>query len=299
MCLYLEDGEWSCDCGARRSLPARRGRGHRRAPAPPRTSPSPSNRGSRGGSRLRYYRIDGERLVLERRQVVQGACRSAEPLTRLIAGQRLPEGLVPTDDDLAVDRLLGAGLLRGDQLEAVARVLRHLTQAAVTFAGQPVRVRDEPLLDAPRSSPVSSAMVLRLGAPRGLRRVVAGVALSWPTAARRASSKLCGARWERLPLERAFVSGARRGWSRGSTRARGAPARAHREPPRAADRARRAARDRVRARAGGWLPPPPARPRRAPDARVRRSAAGARRRRAARPPRGRVRSATRRASATW
>jgi len=208
VCLYLEDGEWSCDCGAPAD-PCQHVAAAVIAAHASAAEGRPLAEPPRVTRRLEYrFTLDGERLVLER-QVVgpEGGTPLAEPLTRLIAGQRLPAGLVPTDDDLAVDRLLGA-MLRGDRLEGrIARVLRHLTQAAVTFAGQPVRVRGEPLLPDAVVTDRGRDVVLRLSAPPGVRLVAAGVALVGAELAAAGELELCGPRWERLPLERAFDRG--------------------------------------------------------------------------------------------
>jgi superfamily II DNA or RNA helicase len=209
VCLYVEDGEWSCDCGApsdpcqhvaaaviAAQTSATHGEGlPERAPI---------------RSELEYrFTAPGGRLALER-FVVSGDRRAplAEDLTRQIAGQRLPEGLLPTDDDLAIDRLLGA-MLRGDRLEGrIQRILSHLCHAQVTFEERRVRVLAEPLLPEVVVRDRPGGVVLGVAVPPGVRLVAAGVALRGEDLLATGAQDLFGARWERLPFERQFALGA-------------------------------------------------------------------------------------------
>ncbi|MBN2193533.1 MAG: DEAD/DEAH box helicase [Polyangiaceae bacterium] len=208
VCLYLEDSEWSCDCGAPAdpcqhvaaaviALQTRASRGEG----------LPESARARRELEYRFTAPSG-RLALER--WVLGGDRSDpldDDLTRLIAGQRLPEDLLPTEDDLAIDRLLGA-MLRGDRLEGrIGRVLRHLCHARVTFDGRRVRVLADPLMPDVVVTDRQGGVRLLVSAPPGVRLVAAGVALRGDELATAGETDLCGVRWERLPLERQFDHG--------------------------------------------------------------------------------------------
>lgn len=205
VCLYPEDGEWSCDCDSAAdpcqhvaaAIIATHGGEARGTPLATRP---------RVSRKLEYhFSTIGGHLALERQVRSDTECRPlGEALTRLIAGQRLPEGLVPTEDDLAIDRILGA-MLRGDRLEdRIGRLVRHLTNAMVTYAGRSVRVLEEPVHPDVCVSDQGRTVRLRISAPAGIRLVAPGVAWSGDTLGAAGELELCGVRWERLPLERTF-----------------------------------------------------------------------------------------------
>lgn len=214
--LYLDDGEWSCDCGGKvdpcphvaaaaiassQESPVAGANG----PAPPRQARAPS---ARVGYRLATR--DG-RLTLAR-LVVRGDGRE-EPIRGSLASDalraRVPE-LAPTHEDLRVDRVVGATSRDVIPLERIGDVFDALSSSAdVTLDGVPTRVSPELL--KPRAlvdDAENGALVLRVEADPSLGRVVAlGVALADGVLRPLGETATTGERLERLPLVRTFGRG--------------------------------------------------------------------------------------------
>lgn len=207
--LYLEDGEWSCDCGGRvdpcaHVAAAAIAASQAAESGTPLTASAPPP-----SARVGYrFATAAGRLTLTR--VIVRSDGREEPirgsLATDIARAKTPE-LTPTHDDLRVDRIVGASSRDVVPLERVADVLGALEAAAdVTLDGAPVRVSSEPL--KPRAIVTdgpNGALVLRVEADPSVTDVVAlGVARAGGVLRPLAETATTGERLERLPLVRTF-----------------------------------------------------------------------------------------------
>jgi superfamily II DNA or RNA helicase len=210
--LYVEDLEWSCDCGGKVDPCA-----HVTAAVIAVTStaaPGGSTAGpaqSQGAASRLVYRlaIKGRLLTLARRLVhADGREERVEALASHLARGRVV-GFEPTHDDLRLDRILGFPAREVLPLARVADVLAALAEAEVTLEGVRVTASGEPVLplatvdDAP-----GGGFVLRMEADPSITRVVAmGVALCGDTLRPLGETETTGERLERLPLSRSFAKG--------------------------------------------------------------------------------------------
>ena len=208
--LYLEDEEWSCDCGGK-------------------TDPCPHvvaatialNAGdvaegtgatADDNARLRLvYRFAKKerRLALERFVIFPGGREEklGATLTSGLAKGRAPAGLEPTHEDLTVDRIVGAPAREIIPAGYVAQIFRALEGGAeVFFEGAPVQVSGEPLLpravveDAP-----GGGFVLRIEKDPAIEEIVSmGVVRCAGVLRPLAEVETTGEFLEKLPLSRTF-----------------------------------------------------------------------------------------------
>ncbi len=216
--LYLEDGEWSCDCDSKvdpcahvtaaaialtqaPAASAEAAAEQAAAPPPPTAEAAP---------RLLYRlaRRDG-RLVMTRVIVTPDGKEQIvrAPITSDVARGRLPRGLTPTHEDVKIDRLIGATSIDTIPLDRIAPILDALANGAeVTLDGAPVRISGEKILpravveDGPKGE-----LVLRVDRDPGVTEVVAaGVALAYGELRPLGETPTTGERLEKLPLVRSF-----------------------------------------------------------------------------------------------
>jgi superfamily II DNA or RNA helicase len=215
--LYMDEKEWSCDCGGKVDPCAHvaaaviyAARGDVRTDA---SGESPSRAEGAGGepARLVYRMSKKDRVLILRRFIVFGDGREAAVLTSLssdIARRKLPEAFAPTHDDLRVDRLLGTPPREVVPLAAIGDLFTSLSSdAEVTFQGEPVRVSGDALRpvtiieDAPLGG-----FILRMEQDAAITEVVAmGVARCGDTLRPIAEGATTGQLLERLPLSRTYV----------------------------------------------------------------------------------------------
>ena len=208
--LYLEDEEWSCDCGGKTDPCA-----HVAAAA---IALQAGDAGEGTGAqaendaRLRLvYRFAKKerRLALERFVIHPGGReeKMGATLTSGLAKGRAPAGLEPTHDDLVVDRIVGSPAREIVPAGHVAEVFRALSSdAEVFFDGVPVKVSGEPLLpravveDAP-----GGGFTLRIEKDPGIEEVVSMGVVRWNGVLRPlAEVQTTGEFLEKLPLSRIF-----------------------------------------------------------------------------------------------
>jgi superfamily II DNA or RNA helicase len=208
--LYLEDEEWSCDCGGK-------------------TDPCPhvvaaaialhagdvaegTGAQAESDARLRLvYRFAKRerRLALERFVIHPGGREEkfGATLTSGLAKGRAPAGLEPTHDDLTVDRIVGSPAREIVPAGHVAEVFRALSNdAEVFFEGAPMKVSGEPVLpravveDAP-----GGGFVLRIEKDPGIEEIVSmGVVRINGVLRPLAEVETTGEFLEKLPLSRTF-----------------------------------------------------------------------------------------------
>lgn len=208
--LYLEDEEWSCDCGGKADPCA-----HVAAAAIAlHAGDVGEGTGAPGESherpRLVYRFAKRERrLALERFLVHPGGREEkfGATLTSALAKGRAPAGLEPTHDDLTVDRILGSPAREIVAAGHVAEVFRALSSdAEVFFEGAPMKVSGEPVLpravveDAP-----GGGFVLRIEKDPGIEEIVSmGVVRINGVLRPLAEVETTGEFLEKLPLSRTF-----------------------------------------------------------------------------------------------
>jgi superfamily II DNA or RNA helicase len=208
--LYLEDGEWSCDCGgkvdpcphvaaAAISMTQAPEPGAAAAAAAP--ARAPAHVGYRLGTR------DG-RLTLAR-TIVHGDGRE-EPFRGSVASDPIRikhRDLAPTHDDLRVDRVVASTSRDVLPLERMSDILDALSSASdVTLDGKPIRTSSERIKpcafvdDAPQG-----AFVLRVEADPNVTAVAGlGAAIAGGVLRPLGETATTGERLERLPLVRTF-----------------------------------------------------------------------------------------------
>lgn len=211
--LYLNDGEWACDCAsdfdpcehvAAAAIAARKA-------------------SALGGSvkttgevhaRLGYFlRRDGPSTVAIDRFVVapDGTRKALEaPLATLVARGRCP--VQPTHQDLAVDGLLlraGQGATRATtarslSVEGMTRLLEALANSSsVTLDDREVKVSAEPLVPPARIEDHEAGVRFIVERPPELEEVLdRGLGLAGGTLHPLGAPALAGPRFEHLPLER-------------------------------------------------------------------------------------------------
>ncbi|MBX3187160.1 MAG: DEAD/DEAH box helicase [Labilithrix sp.] len=203
--LYLEDLEWSCDCGgkvdpcahvAAAAIAAQSGElGRAEAAEKP--------------ARLVYRFARRERRLGLERFVVHPDGREERLGATLASGlakARVPAGLTPTHDDLLVDRILGAPARDIVPLARVGDVFGALADAEVTFDGAKVVVSADPVLpraiveDAP-----GGGFVVRIERDPSVDEIVTmGVARCGGVLRPLAETETTGEFLEKLPLTRTF-----------------------------------------------------------------------------------------------
>jgi superfamily II DNA or RNA helicase len=208
--LYIEDDEWSCDCGGKvdpcahvaAAVIASAQAGESAETLAPAEEEKPA--------RIVYRFAKKDRLLTLARFVVHGDGREERmggTLGNDLALGRGPAGLTPTHDDLKIDRILGSPAREIVPLARVADVLEALSSSAdVTWNGAKVRVSGEPIPplatidDAP-----GGGFVLRMERNPAVTEVIAlGVARCGDTLRPLGETSTTGEMLERLPLSRTF-----------------------------------------------------------------------------------------------
>jgi superfamily II DNA or RNA helicase len=210
--LYVDDDEWSCDCGgkvdpcahvAAAAIAAHAA--HAADEKGERADPAEEEKPARVGYRLAK---SGRRLAIAR-VVVHGDGRE-ERLARSLAsdvalGRSVP-GLSPTHEDLLVDRILGNPARDVVPVDRVADVLGALASSDVTLDGRAVKTSKEPIL--PRAIVAdgpNGGLVLRIEKDPALDEVVSlGVALCGDVLRPLGETATTGEYLEHLPLTRTF-----------------------------------------------------------------------------------------------
>ena len=207
--LYLDDEEWSCDCGGKVD-PCPHVAAAAIAIAQALESGTPIAESAPAPSAHVGYRLgsrDG-RLTLAR-VVVRGEGRE-EPLKGSLAGDamrvKLPE-LAPTHEDIRIDRVVSSTSRDVVPLERMADVLDALSGGSdVTLDGAAIRTSSERV--KPRASvedAPNGAFVLRVEADPAVSAVVGlGVAKVGGVLRPLGETATTGERLERLPLVRTF-----------------------------------------------------------------------------------------------
>lgn len=210
--LYCSDREWSCDCGgkvdpcahiaaagivAEQDTQSEPGQGPVVTPA------------VEAQAHLEYRLTTKDRVLCLTRFVVHrgGPEERIASLASDMARGRLPPEIVPTQEDLAIDRVMAASRREAVPFDRREEVLRALSSSArVTFEGKSVRISGEVVL--PRvvlEDGENGGFRLRLERSEGITEVVAlGVARLGDTLAPLGETQLTGQFLERLPLSKAF-----------------------------------------------------------------------------------------------
>jgi superfamily II DNA or RNA helicase len=206
--LYLQELEWTCDCDSSQD-PCQHVTAAAIALQRAAQAGEQLTKQEQVQSKLVYrFRMDGGWLALDRWLIAPDGTEFR--LTGTIAGRLDRHGqhetFSPTQEDLAVDRLLQA-MLHGDRLES--RLPKLLVALAdrddVFFEAQPVRVSARLLLPRVRVFDREPDVVLRVEPAVELSGVVArGLALCTDELRPLGETDFTGPRLERLPLERVF-----------------------------------------------------------------------------------------------
>jgi superfamily II DNA or RNA helicase len=206
--LYLDDGEWSCDCDAKTDPCA-----HVVAAA---LAASQQDKGgeSRGAASPvaahLSYRLGrkGRLLTLERVVVFADGReeRLGATLTSGLARGTAPAGLAPTHEDLAIERALGMPAREVIPVGGIPAILDSLTgHADVRLDGAPVKTSGERVV--PRAvvddRPNGGFVVQITGDPTVTEVVALGVGRVGETLHPLGGMEM-GEAWERLPFTRAF-----------------------------------------------------------------------------------------------
>jgi superfamily II DNA or RNA helicase len=208
--LYFEDLEWTCDCGARVDPCA-----HVAAAAILSVSASESTdelaaASARKGARLCYRLEKKDRRLSLTRFVVRPDGRE-EPFQGSLASDlargRLGAGLVPTHDDLLIDRMVTAHQGKAISTERLPELFAALSGSSeVTLEGTKVRVSGERVL--PRAvieDDARGGYLLRIERDPEVSEVVAmGVARLGDLIRPLGEVQTTGYLLERLPLARSF-----------------------------------------------------------------------------------------------
>jgi superfamily II DNA or RNA helicase len=210
--LYVDAGEWSCDCDGKAdpcmhvtaaviAAAAAAEKGQPLANAPAAVKPP----------RLVYRLARKDRLLTISRFVVHGDGRE-ERFRESFASDRSRgnalAGLTPTHEDIRVDRVLGSPPREGVLATRVGEVLEALAVGAeVTFEGAPAKVSGDRVV--PRATVTDAAgggFRLRLERDPSIDEVVArGVVRCADVLRPLGEMSTTGELLERLPLERTFA----------------------------------------------------------------------------------------------
>jgi superfamily II DNA or RNA helicase len=213
--FYLDDGEWSCDCGGpadpcahvvAAAIAASSGDANL-AKAPADAAPAEQVR--------LVYRLSkkGRHLAIARAVIHPGGReeRLEGALSSELARGRLPRDLSPTHDDIKIDRILGTPAREVVPLERIEAVFTALSSGAeVTWNGEPITIAGEGI--APRGTvddAPGGGFVLRIERDPAITEVVAmGVARCQNTLRALRETLTTGEFLERLPLTRTFARNA-------------------------------------------------------------------------------------------
>jgi superfamily II DNA or RNA helicase len=210
--LYVDDDEWSCDCGGKVD-PCPHVAAAAIAVAQGDVAASDASaRPDEEPARIAYRLGRRERKLTLARAIVEGdgkETRIGASMTSDLAKGRLPGGLTPTHEDLLVDRILGSPAREFLPLGRIADLFGAIASASdVTFEGKPIKVSGAPVL--PRAVVVDAqggGFILRMEKDPAVTEVVAmGVARCGDTLRPLGETPTTGEWLERLPLSRTFGS---------------------------------------------------------------------------------------------
>ncbi len=207
--LYLQDGEWDCDCGGREAACSHVvGAVLAIQQANAAGAALPTSR--RAGATLRYrLRPAAGGLALSRIAVDSsgGETPIDAPIQSILAGRIAGPQLATTEADLTVDRLVGTRLDAPFAADRVERLVVALADADdVWLVDERVRCGAEPVLPDAVIVDDGADVVLRLTAPAGVIAVCHGVARIGDLLRPIGAHDLGGARLEQLPAELRFSS---------------------------------------------------------------------------------------------
>jgi superfamily II DNA or RNA helicase len=206
--LYLDDDEWSCDCGSKVDPCAHVAAAAifaAQAPAPGEAVPKPEHQ-----ARL-VYRLGREGNLLTMARVIVRDDGREEPVTSLVSD--LAKGgksnsLPATHDDIRVDRILGPNPRHFVPLARIADLFNAMAGATVTLDGAAVKVSGEPVQPLASVEDAPGGFRLRIDRNPGITAVVAkGVARVGDTLRPLGETDTTGDLLERLPLSRLFRGG--------------------------------------------------------------------------------------------
>ncbi len=208
--LYVQELEWSCDCGGKADPCAHVAASAIAAAASETGGGALAAAAPVAPCRLVYRLATKGRVLTLARYIVYGDAREERlgvSLSSQIAGARAPDGLAPTHADLHVDRILGAPARDIVPLARLADVFGAMAEAEVTYNGERVRVSSDPVMpraiveDAP-----GSGFELRIERDPCVTEVIAmGVARCGETLRPLGETSTTGEFLERLPLSRTFA----------------------------------------------------------------------------------------------
>lgn len=202
--LYPSDLEWTCDCGGRND-PCE----HVAAAIIALHQDLLAQTQSGSPAQKLCYRVSIERQQLRVRRYLQSGGEEHElrdSLTSMVARGTCP--IIPTENDIKVDRLLLA-VPRGDfNIGQVHRLLGALESLNVEFDGKPTKVRRDPVKPEARVYDDGEWIVLEVTKSPEIRNILApGVAFTDEIRPLGAVD-ISGLRAERLPLVRRMRAGA-------------------------------------------------------------------------------------------
>src|ERR1700690_2590868 len=219
--LYFEDEEWTCDCGATvdpcAHIAAAAVAVHQNtAIASDSEAPTQSIEGqpldasaSIAPARKLVYCLwsNPEGLALSRELLAKDG--TSTPLRMSLndpAARTLLKELMPREQDLTLDRLIGSALgpyQLGPTLRAVFTALDGAFQ--VKLDGRKVSVSTDTLLPRARVIDTDSGVLVELDRPAELQAIVGpGIGIAADTLRPLAETELSGLRWEKLPSRRYF-----------------------------------------------------------------------------------------------
>jgi superfamily II DNA or RNA helicase len=208
--LYLEDEEWSCDCGGKTDPCPHVAAAAIALHAGDAGEGTGAQANDDARARLVYRFTKKERRLALDRVVIHPGGREEKigaTLTSGLAKGRAPAGLEPTHDDLIVDRIVGSPAREIVPAGRLAEVFRALSSdAEVFFEGQPIKVSGEPVLpravveDAP-----GGGFVLRIEKDPAIEELVSMGCVRCAGVLRPLTEvETTGEFLEKLPLSRTF-----------------------------------------------------------------------------------------------
>lgn len=209
--LYCSELEWTCDCGGKVDPCAHIAAAGIVAEQDARRDPGELSGvpTSEGHAHLEYRLTTKDKVLCLTRFIVS-LDRSEERINSLASEAvraRLPREIVPSQEDMAIDRVMANSRRETIPFDRLASVLRALSGSAhVTFEGESVQVSGETVL--PRvilEDGDNDGYRLRLEQAARITAVVAfGVARLGDTLAALGETQLTGQLLERLPLCNSF-----------------------------------------------------------------------------------------------
>lgn len=222
--LYLVEEEWTCDCAgpvdpcahiATVAVAVHQGLTNSRheTPSSPATAQAVITQSSaqpKSEKRLAYCLwTDPQGLTLSRELLAaDGSHTQLRISLHNPAARALARELMPREQDLALDRLIGGALGRYRLGPTQAAVMAALAGAPnVKLDSIPITVSTDPLLPQVRIIDAQSGVNLLIERPAELERIVGpGLGLAHATLRPLGETELSGLRWEKLPNVRYFGS---------------------------------------------------------------------------------------------